>query len=232
MEDPHILRNAAIGCQKAFRECLSVPSLNDDSWAENKLGDFNLWITNLRVLKPGHASLDYRLREKEDLRNVIAGLLQSLHDFVERCCVPEEPKTGNQANRDVYASDDSVSSWSDISDGDDGALDKERASISILSDPISGVKTTLDKLIRLGMLIRKSGDRFRHDLADRSLGISNYEEPKRHLEFLLSKGQESEEEPEDKAQQSPGIIPGEHLFVARQRRLALARLTDFQRRGP
>jgi hypothetical protein len=39
---------------------------------------FHLWVANLGVLSPGHASLDYRLRDAESVRLVVEKLLKGL----------------------------------------------------------------------------------------------------------------------------------------------------------
>ncbi|KAJ5261222.1 hypothetical protein N7478_011817 [Penicillium angulare] len=197
------------------------------SWVENRLGDFNLWLTNLRVLKPGHASLDYRLRDREDLRNVIAGLLQSLHGFIEACRVPYEP---SDSDHEVQGSDGSASAWSDVSDSDKGS--EKRPVSSIFSDPTSGVESTLDRLIRLGMVIRKSGNKFRHELADRALDVSYYQDFKRHLELVLLNdanrhhlihitGRAAEQK----------ILTRATALVIKRRLLDPGQLTEFQQRA-
>jgi hypothetical protein len=67
MEGGTSLRDKAGGCQAAFRACTCIPQLAKDNWIENRFADFNLWVANLRVADSGHASLDYRLREREDV---------------------------------------------------------------------------------------------------------------------------------------------------------------------
>jgi hypothetical protein len=56
-----------------------------DGWIENRRADFNLWASGLGVLKPGHASLDYRLRNRRDVCDVIDDLLEELQGCLRQC---------------------------------------------------------------------------------------------------------------------------------------------------
>lgn len=73
------------GCQDAFVICLSDPSLTALEWIENRQGDFNLWASSLKATSSGgRSSLDYRVRDRPDVKGVICELLDGLLESLEQ----------------------------------------------------------------------------------------------------------------------------------------------------
>lgn len=72
-------------CIKLFSVAAVVPELADDDWLEDRLADFMWWNHGLSVLKIGHASLDYRVKDRPDVRRVIETVLSGLSNVFERC---------------------------------------------------------------------------------------------------------------------------------------------------
>jgi hypothetical protein len=85
MGEPTLIVRRARACRELFIECLSNEALMKDEWSENRLADFNLWVTGLSATTVGHASLDYRLRNHEDIRDMISDLLDELQDTLMEC---------------------------------------------------------------------------------------------------------------------------------------------------
>lgn len=85
MSSGTIISEATQVCLQSFTNCLEVEELLKDEWAENRLADFNLWISGTGALAGGRASLDHRLRAKPEARAVIANLLRLLAETVEKC---------------------------------------------------------------------------------------------------------------------------------------------------
>lgn len=56
-----------------------------DEWAENRLADFNLWVSGIGALAPGRASLDSRLALKPEALQIITNLLRLLTLTVDEC---------------------------------------------------------------------------------------------------------------------------------------------------
>jgi hypothetical protein len=48
-------------------------------WAEDQMTRFNIWASNLGVLAQGHASIEHRLRDCNEVYRLILQLLDALH---------------------------------------------------------------------------------------------------------------------------------------------------------
>ncbi|PYI33801.1 hypothetical protein BP00DRAFT_444180 [Aspergillus indologenus CBS 114.80] len=82
----HTIAATADRCLSLFQQCLkqsaSISSL-EMTLVEDQLGRFSLWAANIGVFAGGRASLDHRLREAQEVHEVIIGLLETLEDQVE-----------------------------------------------------------------------------------------------------------------------------------------------------
>jgi len=72
-------------CSDLFTECQLIAPLTQNDWIENKLGDFNLWSVGIRASSTGHSSLDYRVRDRPDIKGVIVGLLDGIKSALAQC---------------------------------------------------------------------------------------------------------------------------------------------------
>ncbi|KAK2773562.1 hypothetical protein FQN52_004541 [Onygenales sp. PD_12] len=75
-------------CLKSFNECLAHFSLvppRQQSGIEDQLGRFSIWTSNIDVFASTRASLDYRLRDVEDVHSLVQGLLWILNEHIQRC---------------------------------------------------------------------------------------------------------------------------------------------------
>ena len=55
------------------------------SLIENELVRFSIWTSSIGAFAPGRASVDHRLREVPEVRDVVIGLLNSLNEGTEEC---------------------------------------------------------------------------------------------------------------------------------------------------
>lgn len=96
MSSGPIISEATYVCLKSFTNCLEVEELLKDEWAEDRLADFNLWVSGTGALAGGRASLDHRLRAKPEARAVIANLLLLLSATVDKCKVLSQIRSSYQ----------------------------------------------------------------------------------------------------------------------------------------
>lgn len=54
------------------------------SSADDQLGRLRIWAVNIGVAARGHASLDHRLRDGKEARQLTINLLETLYDHIDR----------------------------------------------------------------------------------------------------------------------------------------------------
>lgn len=82
------ISEAAELCRERFRTCLSISSAANHTThagVQDQFARFSMWADNIRASAPGRASLDYRLRDALELRNLISDLLGGLSATVDEC---------------------------------------------------------------------------------------------------------------------------------------------------
>jgi hypothetical protein len=75
-------------CQLSFDQCLArfvCVSPQSRAAIEDQLGRFSIWAANNGLFAPARASLDYRLREAEDVQRLVMGLLRTLDESIQKC---------------------------------------------------------------------------------------------------------------------------------------------------
>jgi hypothetical protein len=76
-------------CLDLFFDCLELLKAGNSAqyWTSllDQLGRFQIWSSNIGVFADLHASLDYRLREVSDVRDLILRLLTSIDDCLRQC---------------------------------------------------------------------------------------------------------------------------------------------------
>jgi len=72
-------------CKAVFAECVADPALGQHAWIRSAQGDFNLWCAGINVTSADKSSLDYRLRTRPDVRDVVHDLVRALLEALERC---------------------------------------------------------------------------------------------------------------------------------------------------
>lgn len=77
-----MISEAAGECLDLFHHCLSKPQLLRhgpiNAQLEDQYGRFNIWATNIGVFAAQHASMDYRLREAAEIKDLVVRLLETL----------------------------------------------------------------------------------------------------------------------------------------------------------
>ncbi|KAK6351857.1 hypothetical protein TWF718_005002 [Orbilia javanica] len=118
---------------------------------------FGLWAVSLGLFVPGHGSLDYRVREAENIRNVIKGFLEALNDSLSEAIDYLSPEDRNQGPRD--SQNDSAVCLSE-SDSEDGWWDESsHDDASDLVMMVDGIKDPIDRLYKLSIWIRNPSTR-------------------------------------------------------------------------
>ena len=79
------IRKATEDCRRCLEECVLIPRLMNDEWAENRTVDFNLWIAGIGALAGTSASLDARLSSQPETRLIVVNLLILFKISLERC---------------------------------------------------------------------------------------------------------------------------------------------------
>lgn len=81
------IRERTEACKALFTKCLSTPVFTHLDWFENRQGEFNLWAAGLKAASHGRSSLDHRVRDHSEMRDLIydllGGLLEALEDLVQ-----------------------------------------------------------------------------------------------------------------------------------------------------
>ena len=72
-------------CASLLESCTSSPRLFENDWAQSRLDDFRLWSAGIGATAPGHASLEWRLRSRSDVREVVTGFLGELIEKASKC---------------------------------------------------------------------------------------------------------------------------------------------------
>ncbi|KAK2787325.1 hypothetical protein FQN53_005484 [Emmonsiellopsis sp. PD_33] len=81
------IAESAAKCLESFNECLANFSLlppRQQSGIEDQLGRFSIWTSNIGVFASTRSSLDYRLRDVEDVHRLVQGLLWILNEHIQR----------------------------------------------------------------------------------------------------------------------------------------------------
>ena len=75
-------------CIDQFHQCLSRSQLlrhgPASALVEDQYRSFNIWMSNIGVFAPAHASMDYRLREAADIKDLVVRLLETLLGHIEQ----------------------------------------------------------------------------------------------------------------------------------------------------
>ncbi|KAI1826111.1 hypothetical protein F4861DRAFT_134629 [Xylaria intraflava] len=198
MMDPgdEICRAAKV-CTGRFDACLAGPALKEHvASIRSAQGDFNLWCSAIKATNRGKSSLDYRLRNHQDVREVVCGLLAGLATSLGRWTRQasaiygdaEPPVNSTEEMPDSPASTDSPASWDAISEGwsnSDSGQDQNAPTDPVMTECMSYVRTTLDQLAKVSLAIRKAGNKYRFEKVDAELDEDIFEEFRNHLTSVI-----------------------------------------------
>lgn len=202
MEVSRVIFEATAVCLQSFTDCLAVEALMTDEWAENRLADFNLWVSGIGASAHSRASLDSRMALKPEARDVIANLLCLLAGVVDECkmlalsetanLLLESSHDGELRGRLATLSPEepparSFSPWSDDSASDTQSETefKPLSSGNPLHENMQNVEMMLDQLARIAVAVRRSGRRSRLQKADQRFKLEEHEDLQKHLITVL-----------------------------------------------
>jgi hypothetical protein len=79
------IRDRTDDCKKLFQKCGSSPVLGKLAWIQSGQADFNLWSFGLSADATGKSSLDFRVRYRPDIQEIICDLLDGLGESLNDC---------------------------------------------------------------------------------------------------------------------------------------------------
>jgi hypothetical protein len=82
----------AVACRESFREAVNMPQLMKDEWAENCSAKFKLWSAGAGIAAADKGSLDARLAQAPEGRDVVINLLRMLKVLLSKCIEKGEDK--------------------------------------------------------------------------------------------------------------------------------------------
>ncbi|KAM0245095.1 hypothetical protein ACHAQJ_010649 [Trichoderma viride] len=217
-------------CLQSFTDCLAVESLAKDEWAENRLADFNLWVSGTGASAQKQASLESRLALEPEAYGVILSLLDQLTEAVDQCKTLALSEILNQHEEHVNKhtatdgqKDRPSSAWSDESTDEElEAQLKLLASRRPLHRQMKTIEMMLDQLARIAVAVRRSGRRSRLHKADQRFKPEDHDDLQRHLVTILLAHPESSGGPFNPVElESSGVSKGQ---------TDLTRLDEIQQR--
>lgn len=165
-------------CRKLFERYHSIIG-TQASWVEDSETQFSLWAYDIHADKVGHSSLDYRVRNRDDIRKVIVNLIEGISSgidgliekgiyhllsFFVRVLISVNIATVERPNGPLMTP------------------------LAVLQDEHQYyIETNLAMLQSLSYALRRSGLRLRHERADQALPFSptSYNNLRRHLTTTL-----------------------------------------------
>ncbi|GKZ35598.1 hypothetical protein AbraIFM66950_006298 [Aspergillus brasiliensis] len=190
------IKEAAQQCVDLFTQCLEVPPLMENEWAENRLADMNLWISGTGACAQERASLDSRLASRPEAHDVVVNSLRLLGTVIEECLIQSQtqglshsyPDEENSAFPEHESQGRSFSPWSDDSSSDGHSTDwheVRNSSRNPLYEAMYNIESMLDQLSRIAVAIRRSGRRSRLQRADQLFKATEHQELEGYLVRML-----------------------------------------------
>lgn len=170
LRPPTTIVEAARLCAQSFVQLQSAPHLLQplpEIEFENQLGRFKIWAGNLGVFAADTASADFRLKDDQDVKDVIINMLTRLTKEVEKLhgqpsvfpSLLEEPAEHDdkpESSELPGSSASSSSSWKLSSDSDTGSQpESARSDPQRRSGGLIEIVDIIDRLYRLSAIVRK-----------------------------------------------------------------------------
>ncbi|TGO51259.1 hypothetical protein BCON_0165g00090 [Botryotinia convoluta] len=130
---------------------------------ENELGRFKIWAGNLGVFAPGRASVDYRLRDDADVKEILIQMLGRLRQSTKQAMDPPvilEEEAEEESGKDdssATSSEDSMAISLDT-ETDAGYETDDLPSLhsaDVVATALNTIKDTITRLYRLSTIIKK-----------------------------------------------------------------------------
>ncbi|KAK8000562.1 hypothetical protein PG990_013162 [Apiospora arundinis] len=169
------IRTRTETCQLLFEECQKNCLSSNDDWIGKMSATFNWWSLGIGAAKSGQSSLDNRVQTRDDVRNVIISLLDSLETSLYNC------------TRLANAQFPVQHLQTEPKDVDDGVKRQQGSINPDWDEQFYYIKSTLQYLSKISASIRKSGTKFRHQRVDRLLEerAPKLEEFRRYLHWIV-----------------------------------------------
>ncbi|KAM3079616.1 hypothetical protein ACMFMG_006028 [Clarireedia jacksonii] len=163
-KDPTGIRDRTKACQGLFEDCQQYLVLSESDWIDHMSAKFNWWSLGIGAEKMGHSSLDHRVRNRDDVRNILVSLLDSLTTSLRNCikiaqALQLDPKS---VQHDVTEMKSKQKEAIPANTANSQLPDED----SELGEQVYYIRSTLEFLSRISAAIWKSGTNFRHRRAD------------------------------------------------------------------
>ncbi|KAF2230784.1 hypothetical protein EV356DRAFT_324935 [Viridothelium virens] len=173
------VRHRADLCLDQFRTLLEIEAevrgssrtneiKSDELRAEDQRARFEMWAGNIGAFADGHASLDYRLRDTEDARELMVEFLRTLWDFLRRAIDALRLDQILDSDSEPIPAASYACSSSDIGKPESSAISSSfqgtetesvwaavPAAVSSYGQKLQSVERTIDRLYRLSFAIRQ-----------------------------------------------------------------------------
>lgn len=175
------IQRRTLECQALFESCQKNSHLSGDDWIDKMSAEFNWWSLGIGAAKGGHSSLDYRVQTRDDVRNVLVNLLDSLATslakyigaglsiFAFLACLSQLTRQASESyspsTYTVTPSPDHDLRGSTVHGSDSQPSENG----SVIDEQRYYIETTIRFLSQISMAIRKSGTKFRHQRVDKLL---------------------------------------------------------------
>lgn len=172
MASEYAIYNKATECLEAFNDC--IEAMTWTKWPQDQLDRFNLWAAHGGIFGSyqKRTSMDWRLRERPELVDMILQLLALLHEYLSEICILTDPI----ADRAIAAVEDTNSQTqlpsshaSTSTSSSECSFGQAPETSSVVADPIDTmrekVEQTLSELFRISAAIRSAGMSYRHTKA-------------------------------------------------------------------
>ncbi|KAK1831859.1 hypothetical protein QBC39DRAFT_350328 [Podospora conica] len=144
--DARMISARARLCQSLFKDCQRYRVLSGGDFIDKMSATFNWWSLGISAERIGRSSLDYRVRARDDVRDLFISLLDSLVMSLQNCV--------------AYAQVTPENAQSGLSP----RLPDEN---SKLGEQFYYIKSSVDSLGKISAAIRKAGTKFRHERVDK-----------------------------------------------------------------
>ncbi|KAI9788770.1 MAG: hypothetical protein M1816_006551 [Peltula sp. TS41687] len=150
---------------------------------ENQLGRLKIWAGNLGVFAPGTASADYRLRNDEEIREIMVQMLTRLKKYIDQAMDPQMPELEeDDGSQDAASSSGSSSSSPSLRLDDDDSSPDGSATVDLLEapsrNPLGEIDDIITRLYRLSAIIRRPNS------SNESVRVAKYIEKGTHGQDL------------------------------------------------
>ncbi|KAK1521618.1 hypothetical protein CPAR01_14535 [Colletotrichum paranaense] len=158
-----------------------MPDISELDWFEYREAEYNLWCKVMKANQKGKSSLDHRVRDHADARQLIQDLLDGLCESLEDLLRLARLKPSIIAEcafkrQDGETTDEASSSSGDSEDDSEIELHQDDIHRREIEYHMFYIKATISQLVNLSTRIRQSGVKYRYQKADESLKEGDFDD--------------------------------------------------------